>query len=222
MKKKFSIGGMTCTACSSGIERNLSKLNGVINAEVSLMLKELNVEYDENLINEQTIIAVVEKLGYTVLTGEKKQDKYVEAKKLKRRFFISLVLLLPLMYFSMGVMFGAPSLGKTVDLILQWIFATAIIAVNFKFYVNGTKAVMHLAPNMDTLVSLGSVSAYIYSVILAIMHFTGKTVGHSFFEASAMVLALVTLGKWLEELSKVRTGDAIEKLNKLIPKRQPY
>ncbi len=218
MQEKFTVRGMTCSACSLGIERALSKLNGVRYASVSLMLKELIVEFDEKIVSKEIIVATVEKLGYSIKKDGEKEDRFLEAKKLKTRFLVSLFFLVPLMYFSMGVMFGAPAFSKTVNFILQWIFATVIIAINFKFYINGVKAVFALAPNMDTLVCLGSFSAYLYSVIVSITLFSGGSVGHAFFEASAMVLTLVTIGKWLEELSKVKTGDEIEKLNKLIPK----
>ncbi len=219
MLKKFSVGGMTCSACSSGIERNVQKLSGVSSVAVSLLLKEMSVEFDETIVPQEKIIETVEKLGYTVLEcGAQKIERFDQAKKLKNRFLISLIFLLPLMYFSMGVMFGLPAFSVKVNYIIQFVFATIIIALNFKFYTNGIKAVIHKSPNMDTLVSLGSVSAYLYSITITIMALTNKDVSHAFFEASAMVLVLVTLGKWLEELSKVKTGDAIDKLNKLIPK----
>ncbi len=216
MIKKFTVGGMTCSACSAGIEKNLRKLSGVNFVSVSLLLKELSVDFDDNVVSEAKIIETVEKLGYSV--GNDNKDRFCEAKKLKKRFLISLIFLLPLMYFSMFVMLGAPAFEKKLNFIIQFILATTIIILNFKFYTNGVKAVIHKSPNMDTLVSLGSVSAYIYSIIVTVIAFLGKDVEHTFFEASAMVLTLVTLGKWLEELSKVKTGDAIDKLNKIIPK----
>ncbi len=220
MNKKFNVGGMTCTACSSGIERNLKRVDGISNAEVSLLDKSMVVTYDEAIVSVNKIIAVVENLGYTVEEyGKKDIDKYYDAKKLKKRFIISLIILIPLMYFSMGVMLGAPAFTKTVNFILQAIFASTIIVISRKFFINGTKAVIKLSPNMDTLVSLGSASAYIYSIVVTIMLLIGKAdPSHTFFESSAMVLVLVTLGKWLEEISKVKTGNAIDKLNSLIPK----
>lgn len=220
MKQKFSVGGMTCSACSFGIEKFVGKLDGVVSVSVSLLEKTMFVEFDEQKVNAEKIIAVVEKIGYTAIKyGEKKQDKFSDAKILKKRFFLSLILLIPLMYFSMGVMLGAPAFDKKINFLIQWVFATTIIIINKKFFINGIKAVLRLNPNMDTLVSLGSASAYIFSVIVTIMLYLGKADPmHTFFESSAMVLALVTLGKWLEELSKVKTGDAIDKLNRLIPK----
>ncbi len=219
MIKKFSVSGMTCSACSSGIERSVKKLDGVISVSVSLLLKEMSVEFDENIIPQEKIIQTVERLGYSISEyGAKIEERFNEVKKLRKRFLISLIFLLPLMYFSMGVMFGAPAFSTKINFIIQFVFATAIIVINFKFYTNGVRAVINKSPNMDTLVSLGSVSSYIYSIVMTIFVFLEKDVSHNFFEASAMVLVLVTLGKWLEELSKVKTGDAIEKLNKFIPK----
>lgn len=220
MKQKFSVGGMTCSACSLGIEKFVGKLDGVMSVSVSLLEKTMLVDYDEQKLNDKIIIATVEKIGYTAHKyGEKNQDKFSDAKRLKNRFLVSLILLLPLLYFSMGVMLGAPAFDKKINFAIQWIFATAIIIINRKFFINGTKAVLRLNPNMDTLVSLGSASAYVFSVIVTVMLYLGKANPmHTFFESSAMVLALVTLGKWLEELSKVKTGDAIDKLNRLLPK----
>ncbi len=220
MIKKFSIEGMTCAVCAQGIERNVKSLDGVLSAEVSLLAKELTVDFDDGKVSEERIIATVEKLGYTVLLGDdKEKDVYSEAKKLKKRFIISLILLFPLMYFSMGHMFGAPVFSKKVNFVIEFIFALSIIAVNFRFYINGVRALIHLTPNMDTLVSLGSFSALLYGIIVTAGLYLGLLdPTHTFFESSAMVLALVTLGKWLEEISKVKTGNAIEKLNKLIPK----
>lgn len=220
MRQKFSVGGMTCSACSSGIERNLRKLNGMVSVSVSLLDKTMLVEYDEKVLLVDSIIQTVEKLGYTAeVYGQKKEDKFADAKKLKKRFFISLILLLPLMYFSMGVMLGLPAFDKKINFAIQWFFATIIIVLNRKFFINGTKALIKLSPNMDTLVSLGSASAYIYSLVVTLsLYIYGYDVSHTFFEGAAMVVSLVTLGKWIEELSKVKTGDAIEKLNKLMPK----
>ena len=220
MIKKFSVGGMTCSACSSGIERNLIKLDGVKSVSVSLIEKTMTVDYNSDLVSDEKIIAVVEKLGYTAnIFGAKNQDKFADAKKLKRRFFISLAVLIPLMYLCMGGMIKLPLPDKKVNFILQMLLATTILILNRKFFINGVKAVIHGAPNMDTLVSLGSASAYIYSVVTLLTLFTGfANPTHTFFESSAMVVTLVTLGKWLEEISKIRTGDEIEKLGNLLPK----
>ncbi|MBO4251676.1 MAG: cadmium-translocating P-type ATPase [Clostridia bacterium] len=225
VKQKFDVGGMSCAACSSGIEKAVSRLDGVKQADVSLLEKSMTVIYDESLLSAETIIATVERLGYTAAIFGVIKDKNSDAEKLKQRFFISLVFLLPLMYLSMGKMFGAPTFerllgaGFAVDIALQFILATAIIAINFKFYTSGVRAVKNLSPNMDTLVFLGSFTAYVYSIVISALMISGaadKT--HVFFEASAMVMTLVDLGKYLEEISKRKTGAEIEKLSKLLPK----
>ncbi len=220
MTKKFTVGGMTCVNCSSGIERNIAKLDGVKAVSVSLMEKVMTVDFDENILSTEKIIAVVEKLGYSAeVFGSKKVDRFADAKKLKRRFFISLLVLAPLMYFSMGHMLSLPVPNNEINFVIQFVLATVILILNRKFFINGVKAVLNGSPNMDTLVSLGSASAYIYSIVVTVMMFLGKlSPEHTFFEASAMVVSLVTLGKWLEELSKIKTGDEIEKLGNLLPK----
>lgn len=215
MTAKFSIGGMSCSACSNGIEKAVNRLDGVISAQVSLMQKSMTVDFDHTKISEENIIVAVEKLGYTAKPfGE---DEIIK-NPVKKRFFWSLGFLIPLMYLSMGGMIGLPTLAMKISLPIQAVLAIIILIINKRFFISGVRAVKNLSPNMDTLVSLGSFSAYVYSLVEMILLFTGKTVNHVFFEASAMVLVLVTLGKWLEEISKRKTGQEIEKLSKLIPK----
>ncbi len=229
VKKKFDVGGMSCAACSSGIEKAVKRLDGVETADVSLLEKTMTVSYDESVLSVERIIATVEKLGYTAAIFATHENKYADAEILKKRFIVSLIFLLPLMYLSMGKMLGAPTfesvsaigakLGLGLDLALQWVFATMIIAVNFKFYTSGIRAVKNLSPNMDTLVFLGSFTAYVYSIITSVLMLTGTVpMTHVFFESAAMVVTLVDLGKYLEEISKRKTGAEIEKLNKLLPK----
>ena len=227
-KRKFDVGGMTCAACSSGIEKGVRRLKGVVSADVSLLEKTLTVTYDENVLSTETIIATVEKLGYTAAIFGVSANKYADAEKLKKRFLISLCFLIPLIYLSMFKMLGAPTFenvaafggfGLAFDLILQFVSSGAIIAVNFAFYKSGVRAVKNLSPNMDTLVFLGSFTAFAYSVVISVLMLCGAVVrSHVFFESAAMVITLVDLGKYLEELSKRKTGAEIEKLNALMPK----
>ncbi len=220
MKEKFTVGGMTCTNCSSGIERCLAKTDGINSVSVSLIAGEMDVDFDREKISPQTIIALVEKLGYKACvygteTGKIKSQSEV----LKFRFIISLIFLIPLLYFSMGEALSLPVPTYEVDLCLQAVLTTAVLIVNRKFFVSGCKAVIHGSANMDTLVSLGSASAYIYSAVMTVIAIIGSyRPPHVFYEASAMVLCLVTLGKWIEELSKRKTGDAIDKLTGMMPK----
>lgn len=218
MLKKFYVGGMTCTACSSGIERAVKKLEGVKTASVSLMAKTLTVDYDDSLISAEKIINTVEKLGYTA-AAEFKTQKDDTAKKLKTRFIFSVALLIPLMLFCMGGEKLFPNLQYKYNLTVQLVLALLVMIINYKFFTSGFKAVKNLSPNMDTLVSMGSLSAFIYSLAITVLVYLEKIPSerHVFYESAAMVLALVTLGKWLEELSKRKTGEEIEKLSKMIP-----
>ena len=221
MKEKFSISGMTCAACSAGIERVVGKLNGVKSVNVSLMGEFMTVEYDETLVKSEEIRSAVIELGYgishyqeNVLGGRKPQPN-----QLKKRFFLSLAFLLPLMYFSMGGMIGLPQPSEKVSASLQMLLSLAVIVINFKFFTNGAKTLIKGAPNMDTLVAMGSGVSFIYSLVLTALLYLGKLGSHfhMFYESAAMILALVTLGKWLEEKSKRKTGEEIEKLIKLMP-----
>lgn len=220
MIKKFNVGGMSCSACSSGIERAVKGLKGVNAVSVSLLDKSMTVDFDENLIDETLIRKTVVKLGYLVDDSGKSKGKNHDADVLKKRFFISLAVLLPLVYLCLGGAVGLPVFSDNrINFSLQFALALAILIINKKFYINGVKAIKNGSPNMDTLVSLGSASAFIYSVVMTVLLFIGTaTPNHVFFDSSAMVVSLVTLGKWLEEISKKKTGDAIDKLSKLMPR----
>lgn len=226
---------MTCSACSSGIERAVGKLEGVSSCEVSLMAKSMKVEFDESVTTEEVIFSTVKSLGYGISRegGEQKEDKPRD-KKTFIRFIISVCLLVPLMYVSMGHMIGAPvppflnpEKGNAQWFALyQCVLSAAIIGLNFAFFKNGAVALFKRVPNMDTLVALGSGVSFIYSLVLTILVFVGTANGnggwvelhmHLHFESAATILALVTVGKWLEELSKSKTGSEIEKLLKLAP-----
>ncbi len=222
---------MTCSACSSGIERVLSKIEGIYSCEVSLMAMSMTVEFDEKLVSEQTIFDAVKSLGYGIFNeGEKPiAEEKSKDRQLFIRFIISVCLLVPLMYVSMGHMFGAPvppflnphEGNSRWFALYQAILAAVIIGVNYSFFKNGVIAVFKRVPNMDTLVALGSGVSFIYSVVLTVFIFVGmdevQNAMNLHFESAAMILALVTVGKWLEEKSKKKTGSEIEKLLKLAP-----
>lgn len=229
--KTYSITGMTCSACSSGIERAVNKLDGVAVCEVSLMGKTMKVDFDESVLSESQIFSTVKSLGYGIFNeNEQPEEKKVSTnKKLFVRFIVSLVVLVPLMYLSMGHMFGAPIpdfLKPQWLALCQLILAAAIIGVNFAYFKNGAVALFKKVPNMDTLVSLGSGVSFIYSFVITILIFIGAYNGNEawtglhmslHFESAAMILVFVDIGKWLEEKSKKKTGDEIEKLLKLAP-----
>ncbi|MBR7099970.1 MAG: copper-translocating P-type ATPase [Clostridia bacterium] len=226
-KARYSVGGMSCSACASGIERTLKRRAGVKDVTVSLMDGSMYIEYDQTLISKNDIFSIVQGLGYSIgqenTPSAKEKDKAQNKRRsecdiLKTRFLISAVLLLALMYFSMGGMISLPQPPAPVGEVIQWVLSTAVLFVNFRFFTVGVRAVFKGVPNMDTLVSLGSAVSYIYSVVLVIVFWAkGGTMPMLYFESAAMIVTLVTLGKWLESRSKQRTGGEIEKLVRLIP-----
>ncbi len=234
MVKRYSVTGMTCSACSSGIERAVGKLEGVALCEVSLMGKSMKVEFDESILTEAKIFETVKSLGYGVFNENQSQqsDKKEKSrdKMLFINFIVSVCVLVPLMYVSMGHMLGAPVpwfINPEVDGCARWfalyqaILSAVIIGINYRYFKNGVVAVFKKVPNMDTLVALGSGVSFIYSLVLTILIFMGKDPHHNamnlHFESAAMILVFVDIGKWLEEKSKKKTGDEIEKLLKLAP-----
>ncbi len=220
-KEKFTVTGMSCSACSAGVERVTKKLNGVKTAEVSLLGESLTVEYDETLVTREDVFAAVTALGYGI--GEYREGKEErqkgKAEALKKRFIVSMILLVPLMYLAMGGMISLPEPPAKANYILQFILAGATMAVNFRFFRNGFSALVKRVPNMDTLVSLGSGVSFLYSIYLAIKMsaHAGEHAGHLFFESAAMILTLVTLGKWLEAAATGKTGKEVEKLLRMMP-----
>ena len=214
MKKKFSVTGMTCAACSSGIERTVKKLNGVSSCAVSLMGESMEVEFDESELSPAQISAAVTSLGYGAYDYGKAPQKKKRELTLFLRFILSAVLLLPEMYLAMGHMARLPVPEGWWNYGFQTGITLIILAINYRFFVSGVRAAVKLVPNMDTLVTLGATVSFIYSLVMAILMPEHPTL---FFESAAMIVTLVTLGKWLEEKSKRRTGKEVEKLLSLAP-----
>ena len=221
MQEKFSITGMSCAACSAGIERTVSRLSGVNSVTVSLMGETMLVDYDESLLSAKEIIDAVLHLGYGASLFDENlfTEKKPQPEKLKNRFLISLIFLIPLLYFSMGGMIGLPQPRAFISIAMQALLTLIVLIVNFKFFTSGFTALFKRVPNMDTLVALGSGVSFLYSLVFSVfIYFNKADKGvHLFYESAAMILTLVTLGKWLEERSKRKTGDEIEKLIKLMP-----
>ncbi len=225
---------MSCAACSRRVEVAVSALDGVDECSVNLLTASMTVE---GSASAEDIISAVENAGYTAsIFNEKKRinvnDNLQNAanNKIFTRFIVSIILLLPLMYLSMGhVMWSFPLPHFMTDHPItiassQLVLAVAVMIINYKFFVNGFRGVLHLAPNMDTLVALGSGASFIYSTAVTVMmvgadHATAHSYLHElYFESAAMILALITLGKMLEERAKGRTTDAIRSLVELSPK----
>ena len=232
MKKNFKVTGMTCAACSSRVERVLNKMDGVELAEVNLATEDLNISYDEKKLNEEAIIARIEKAGYgayEVKEDEKVNSEYKEdeVNSLKKRFILSLIFAIPLLYISMGHMMGAP-LPSIIDpmnnamnfALIQLILVIPVMLVGRKFFISGFKNLLHMSPNMDSLISIGTSAAFIYG-IYAIVKIAGGDTHFSmdlYFESGATILTLITLGKYLEARAKGKTSEAIKKLMGLAPK----
>ncbi len=239
------MSGMTCAACAAHVEKAVKKI-GADNVSVNLLMNRMTVDTD---ISDEDIIRAVESAGYgasphgdrsggTEKSGgktAKKSDTAADgARKLLIRFIASFVFMLPLMWFSMGHMAGFPmgELDPHKDpasfALIQLVLTTPVLVINGRFFAGGVKSLLHRAPNMDTLVSLGSGAAYIYGLVTVFVinahaaagdiHGGSELAMSLFFESAAMILTLVTLGKFLEAKSKGKTRSEVEKLMRLRPK----
>ena len=231
MKYKYSIKGMSCSACSASVERVVKKLDGITSASVSLTQELLTVESEQDLT--KNIIEAVKKAGFKAYPF-KLQEETKTPNKEKIKLILSVSLLVILMYVAMHDMFNLPFFtliskkGNAILFVLtQLILTVAVIGINHKFFIKGTTALLHGSPNMDTLVSLGSGTAFIYGVytFITICIFTAngnqevtKLLNNLYLESSAMILTFVSVGKYLESLAKSKTESATKKLKKLSPK----
>ena len=245
MKQKFNVTGMTCSACSAHVEKAVRKLPGIRTAEVSLMTNSMTAEYDEAALTPQEIIQAVVASGYGASLPQKSGSKTQtvpsentleqELTGMKRRLIGSFLFLIPLFYISMGHMMGAPLpavlLGHENAVVFgltQLLLTLPILYINDKYYKVGFKTLWHRAPNMDSLIAVGSAAAVVYGVFAIYQMAWGQ--GHGdmdlvaryhmdlYFESAGMILTLITLGKFLETRSKGKTSQAITRLMDLAPK----
>ena len=248
--EKFHITGMTCAACQANITRNVGKLDGVEEVNVSLLANQMTVAYDEEKIDEQAIIHAVTEIGYGASgTGTEAQKDSgfgkewqnrremteENQKEMQRRLITSVAILIPLMYVAMGPMMSLPVPGFLVGMenslisaLTQLLLTVPVMIINRHFYQSGFKALVKKAPNMDSLVAIGSAAAFVYGVFS--MYRMAYGFGHGdmdlvhqyghelYFESCAMILTLITVGKYLEARSKAKTSDALRKLVDLAPK----
>lgn len=232
--KKYIVTGMSCAACSARVEKAVSTLEGVDTCSVNLLTGTMNVD---GTASDSAIIKAVEKAGYgaELKDGEKKSEdisffKDTETPALKRRLILSLGFLAALMYVSMGHnMFSLPlpvflSSNPTANALMQLLLTVAVMIINRKFFANGFKGIINKAPNMDTLVALGSGASFIWStyVLFSMTALPAKEahplLHELYFESAAMILALITVGKMLEAKSKGKTTSALKSLMDLTPK----
>ena len=225
---KFNVTGMGCAACQTRVENAVKQVNGVTSVEVSLLTNSMEVEGD---FSNADVIQSVKDAGYkadymeegkSIITEEKHQMSK-ESKSILIRFIVSLCLLIPLMVVSMGNMFFKFTDNYVLIVAIEMILSFAVIIVNYKYFVNGFKSIIHLYGTMDLLVALGSGITFIYSTVMAIKILNhpshGEHLIHNiYFESAAMILVFITLGKFLESYAKGRTTDTIKELVHLAPK----
>lgn len=249
--EKFSVTGMTCAACEANVTRSVKKLNGVSEVTVSLLANQMRVRFDENTVGTAEILRAVADAGYgAALLGQSKkqqesgfrsewqrrQEETLQNQRgMKRRLVISIALLVPLMYVAMGEMLGLPvpaflsgMENALISAFTQFLIALPVLFVNRKFFTSGFHALLKRAPNMDSLVSVGSGASMLYGIFAIYRMANGfghddmqavHQYAHSlYFESAAMILTLVTVGKYLEARSKSKTSDALGKLVNLAPK----
>lgn len=239
MKQKFSVTGMTCAACSAHVENSVKKLNGVQSVAVSLLTNSMTVQYDEQLLSAQQIIQAVQSGGYGASTTDSQQSKGINNQPsgvTLSRLISSLALCLVLMYVSMGHMIGLPLPGFLSGVqnavsfaLIQLLLCLPVWYINRSYYIVGFKRLFKGSPNMDSLIAVGSSAGAIYAIIIIFVMSNALGLGdiatvqkyhhQLYFESSAMILALVDLGKYFEGKSKQKTGNALAKLKNLAPKK---
>ena len=236
MRFVFQVSGMSCAACSATVERVTSQVTGVIKAEVNLLSGKMTVTAENDSIIP-LVISAVSKAGYqAVLQGNQKksQSPLAEDNYMKKRILLSALFLIVLMYFTMGHMLHLPlpswyhgTEDTLVAIFLQFLLTLPVVCLNRSYFKKGIGALLHRSPNMDTLIAVGSGSALVYSIFVffrllkAFGEFDLPTIyqykDHLYFESAAMILTLITLGKYLESKAKGRAGDAVRKLMDLRP-----
>lgn len=249
MKRTFDVTGMTCAACSARVEKAAANVSGIASVSVNLLKNSMEVDFDGEAATLAAVSAAVEKAGYGAYprpeagsaAGSVQQparpvnDSAAEAKRVRMRLIVSFCFTIPLFYLSMGHMFGWPLPGVFLGhenmltfAFTQFLLLLPVIFVNFKFFRVGFKTLAHGAPNMDSLIALGSAASTIYGI--AAIYRIGWGMGHGdidfahaaamdlYFESAAMILTLITLGKYFEARAKGKTTDAIAKLMDLTPK----
>ena len=239
----FTVTGMSCAACSANVEKAVGRLDGVETAQVNLLTKRLVVTYNPDTIDSNTIIQTIKKIGYgafplseenTARPSAQHSDSEM-ADTEKKQFICSLFFLIPLMYVSMGRMLKLPlpaffvgAENALIFVFTQFLLTLPVLILNRRFFTNGLTSLFHRAPNMNSLIAVGSGAAVIYGVFA--LYRIGYGLGHGqlevvqrsmkdlYFESSAMILTLISLGKFLEARAKKKTSEALEKLIRLRPR----
>lgn len=233
MKERYDVTGMTCSACQAHVTKAVAKLEGVKDVSVSLVTNTMDVDYDESLQSDQSIVEAVTKAGYGASLQGQKQASVVEQKDHSlAKLWISIALLVVLMFIAMADMVGIKTGLMTarygmVTVMVEWILTTIILYLQGHFFIRGLKALFHLAPSMDTLVAVGAGVSYLYSlgwlfvIALAYGSMNMDMIHHGlhslYFDSAAMIVTLVGVGKVLEAKSKAKTSQAVLGLKNLAP-----
>ncbi len=228
MKKIIlAIDGMTCSACSNGLEKYLNKQEGIKEASVNLVMANALVEYNENILNQEKIEKFVEEAGFKSLGIFKEEEGNKKRKKEKIEFLVFLVLAIFMLYISMGSMINLPSI-KGLDMhenAISYTTVMLIITICFIFYgfdiiKSGFKNLVHKTPNMDTLVTIGVTSSMVYSLYSMYMVIIGRHhyVENLYFESAAIIIFFIKLGRYVDNVNKDKTKEALQKLVKITPK----
>ena len=210
MKKDYEIKGMSCAICKNTIEKNVAKMDGVLSCQVNLLDNDMLIEYDESKLSENMIKKTVDDLGYEMLLEKKKEIDYSKVK-----LIVSVVLMVFLMYLSMGHMVNLPT--PPYSNYIQLIVATVIYILEFHYFKSGIKSIIHLNPNMDALVTLSCSVSYLYSIYALFKIASGSHDFHLYFETGAMILVIVSIGKYIEGINKEKTTKAVRLLATLRP-----
>ncbi|MDE5977825.1 MAG: heavy metal translocating P-type ATPase [Turicibacter sp.] len=225
------VEGMSCSSCANRVEKMVQKIEGVESASVNFATEQLTFKLDATITTYSQVKAVVEKAGYHLVAKEdlieQEDTKCNEATKLLRRFIISVIFAIPLLIVSMGHMIGMP-FPHVIDpmmnpfnfAMVQFVLTLPILLTGYKFYQIGVKNLIQLSPNMDSLIAIGTLTAFFYSMfgIFKIIQGDSSYAMHLYFESAAVILTLITLGKYLEAVSKGKTSQAIKALMGLAPK----
>lgn len=232
--KSFKIEGMTCAACAKAVERSVKKLKGTKEASVNYASEKLNIEFDDSLTNEGEIVNAIVKAGYKVAKDKEvkvqdtdKDSKEKERKALWNRFIFSAIFAVPLLIIAMGPMVGLklpsfinPDVNPFNFALVQVALVVPVLVIGYKFFLVGFKTLAKGNPNMDSLIAIGTSAAFLYGIfaVYQIAMDNHHYVHQLYFESAAVILTLITLGKYLESVTKGKTSEAIKKLMGLKPK----
>lgn len=229
----FKVEGMTCSACANRVERVTKKLNGVEDSNVNFATEKLIISYNEDEVTYGEIKAIVDKSGYKLVGEDENKTinnddkKFTPEKSLMIRFISSMIFTIPLLIISMGHMIGMhlpiimdPMMNPLNFALIQTALTLPVMIIGYKFYKIGLKNLFKLSPNMDSLISIGTLAAFLYGIfaIYKIINGDSSYAMHLYFESAAVILTLITLGKYLEAVSKGKTSQAIKALMGLAPK----